>query len=371
MTNIRCPHCGSPVMVRGNRWECGWCGDFGDLSSLHRAERAKLYQQTNHAANDRLERLEQGVHSVLLGIQEHFGEGENENLIAFKLAVYGMSHALLPTKNQTNTNLQLLQMFFERYSFCTAAEVMGASHSGIAVFEDQFLLTKEHLGSFWKGLLPKLPHYEAYKAWPNWLFGTVDGLSEVESVFSGEDSSVLFDTYQEALDTHWSTYQVRHPDRAALEDAVRRWDFSGNEWICRDLLIAAFPGAVKRWTADELSNMDTMDLLMQTGEQDSGTAVQMMKLLLDTAQDHLQEPEVAEQLLGNDLYDLCQDQKIQPGILEQLKKDEHLAQCLFQSAYVGDPQEELLEACDRFDERALKEQLQDLLEQNPYFEGFE
>ena len=39
---IRCPHCGSPVRVRGSRWECGWCGDFGALSSLHPSERAKL-----------------------------------------------------------------------------------------------------------------------------------------------------------------------------------------------------------------------------------------------------------------------------------------------------------------------------------------
>ena len=42
MPTIRCPHCGSPVMIRGGRWECGWCGDFGALSSLHPSERAKL-----------------------------------------------------------------------------------------------------------------------------------------------------------------------------------------------------------------------------------------------------------------------------------------------------------------------------------------
>ena len=39
---ICCPHCGSPVRVRGSRWECGWCGDFGALSSLPASERAKL-----------------------------------------------------------------------------------------------------------------------------------------------------------------------------------------------------------------------------------------------------------------------------------------------------------------------------------------
>lgn len=27
---MRCPWCGSPVMIRGSRWECGYCGDSGD-----------------------------------------------------------------------------------------------------------------------------------------------------------------------------------------------------------------------------------------------------------------------------------------------------------------------------------------------------
>ena len=31
-----CPRCGSPVMLRGNGWECGWCLDSGGLDSLSR-----------------------------------------------------------------------------------------------------------------------------------------------------------------------------------------------------------------------------------------------------------------------------------------------------------------------------------------------
>lgn len=42
MATIRCPHCDSPVMVRGNRWECGYCGDFGEISSLQPTEKAEL-----------------------------------------------------------------------------------------------------------------------------------------------------------------------------------------------------------------------------------------------------------------------------------------------------------------------------------------
>lgn len=34
--SYRCPNCGSPVRVHGGRWECGWCGNHGDLSSLNK-----------------------------------------------------------------------------------------------------------------------------------------------------------------------------------------------------------------------------------------------------------------------------------------------------------------------------------------------
>lgn len=44
---IRCPHCGSPVMIRGRQWECGWCGDSGGIGSLPPSERAKLTQSTD------------------------------------------------------------------------------------------------------------------------------------------------------------------------------------------------------------------------------------------------------------------------------------------------------------------------------------
>ena len=31
LTTIRCPTCGSPAEVRGDTWECGYCGDTGRL----------------------------------------------------------------------------------------------------------------------------------------------------------------------------------------------------------------------------------------------------------------------------------------------------------------------------------------------------
>lgn len=220
---IRCPHCGSPVRIRGSRWECGYCGDFGNISSLHPSEKAKLIQ------------------------------------------------AASPTIQVTVTVTD------------TSAEEAPRSFS-----------------------------------------------------------------------------------RTELEDMLRRWDFSENEWACRDLLIAAFPEAVRRWSTDELSEMDTMDLLVETGEHDPETAIQMMKLLLDTAEGHLQDPEAAYFLLGNELYDLCLSRYIRPRLLERLKTDDRLAQQLFQSAYVGSPQEDILLSCSQLGEKELRQKLLDLLGCNPF-----
>ena len=232
MPTIRCPHCGSPVMIRGSRWECGWCGDFGSISSLHPSEKAKLMQ------------------------------------------------AAAPSVQVTIT-----------------------------------------------------------------VTGAEDGPDEENS--------------------------PRSFSRAEVEDMVHQWDFDEIEWACRDLLLAAFPDAVRRWSPEEQQDMLTMDVLLGVSEYDPHTAIRMMQLLLDTAEEQLTKKGVAEQLFSWDLHDLLIKDDMQPLLLEELKWDDHFASQLFQSAYVGDPQESLLEACDRFGESELKEHLQTLLSENPYCEEFD
>lgn len=223
MATIRCPHCGSPVKIRGSRWECGYCGDFGSISSLHPSEKAKL---------------------------------------------------------------------------------MGAATPTVQV------------------------------------------------------TVTVTDTSSEEAPRSFS--------RAELEDMVRRWDFDENEWACRDLLIAAFPQAASRWSREELSEMHTMDLLVETARRDPQTALEMAKLLLNTAEEHLQDEEAANQLLGWDLYDLLSSDDMLPLLVEELKWDDRLASQLFQSAYVDRPQEAILNACDHLGEKDLQRKLLNLLERNPF-----
>ena len=231
MATIRCPSCGSPVRLRGNRWECGWCGDFGKIGSLQPSEKEKLKR-------------------------------------------------------------------------------MGGAGPTVQI-----------------------------------TFTVTDSTNEAET--------------------------PRKYSRAELEDMVHRWDFDENEWACRDLLLAAFPDAVRRWSPEEQQDMLTMDVLLGVSEYDPHTAIRMMQLLLDTAEEQLTKKGVAEQLFSWDLRDLLIKDDMQPLLLEELKWDDHFASQLFQSAYVGDPQESLLEACDRFGESELKEHLQTLLSENPYCEEFD
>ena len=223
MAAIRCPHCGSPVKIRGSRLECGYCGDFGSISSLHPSEKAKLMQ------------------------------------------------AATPSVQVTVT---------------------------------------------------------------------------------------VTDTSEEEPPRRFS--------RAEPEDMVRRWDFDENEWACRDLLIAAFPQAASRWSEEELAEMHTMDLLVETGRRDPQTALEMAKLLLNTAEEHLQNEEAANQLLGWDLYDLLASDDMLPLPVEELKWDDRLARQLFQSAYVDRPQEAILNACGRLGEKELQRKLLELLDCNPF-----
>ena len=117
--------------------------------------------------------------------------------------------------------------------------------------------------------------------------------------------------------------------------------------------------------------MLTMDVLLGVSEYNPHTTIRMMQLLLDTAEEQLTKKEATEQLFSWDLHDLLLSEDIQPLLLEELKWNDRLASQLFQSAYVGEPQESLLTECDQPGETDLKTHLQTLLTDSPYFKGLD
>lgn len=127
-----------------------------------------------------------------------------------------------------------------------------------------------------------------------------------------------------------------------------------------------FPEVCDHWSPEELEEMDTMDLLVETGEFAPETALKMVKLLLDIAEDHLQEEEAARQFLGWDMEDVLQNDRVLPLVVEQLEWDDRFGRQLFQSAYVGRVQEVILRTCGEMGKGELQQKLLDLLEQNPF-----
>ena len=156
--------------------------------------------------------------------------------------------------------------------------------------------------------------------------------------------------------------------QAELEAMVRRWNFTENKDAIRDLLLATFPEAA---AYDEADSLGAEELLGAIYEKNPDLAVEMWRKVLDVAQEHLQELERAEYLLCDLTGDVWYGSISLWFILKAMKQDEAFAHKVFDSAYVGHPQEELLKACDASGETELKAKLTALLNINPHFERFE
>ncbi len=364
MAGNRCPHCGSSIQIRGNRWECGWCGDFGSLASLKTPSRNK----PTPASVPGLGELEKGVWKILNGIKVYSPENYKEP--AFRLALYAMSHGLLNAGSSGGYGLSLVHTFLGNYPVFSYGDFQKAVSGGTPVFGDEFSLSREELGTFWQNLLPRLPTFEAADAWPDWLTDIFVGWSEVESLFLGCSEDMIYPTMTELFNAHWRQYSMPHFHTGESGVAIHHQDFSVNECACRNLLFASFPEAATFFPPERLEDVGVAEILEEMAGFQPKTALQMMKLLLDTEQPHLQEPETAHTLLGNMLCDLCTNSDFLPVLLYQLERDDVLARQLFQSAYVDFPQECILEVCEDLGRLRLARHLKELLAENPFFQGF-
>ena len=365
MAGNRCPHCGSPIKIRGNRWECGWCGDFGSLSSLKGASRIKPSQESVPG----LQELERGVWQILKGMEVHSPEDYKEP--AFRLALYAMSHGLLNAGSSGGFGFSLVRTFLQKYPIFAYEDFQKGISSGTPVFSREFSIAGEDMGTFWQNLLPQLPSSGTDGDFPDWLTDIFTGWSLVEHLFLGSTEDLIYTAITDMFHSHWRRYRMTHFPIDDLRSSIEQWDFDENESICcRDFLIASFPEAASSFPPEKLEEMDIAELLEAMAEAQPKTALNMMKLLLDTAQDHLMEPDAAQALLGEMLYDLCINDSFLPVLLPQLEKDEALARQLFQSAYADYPQECILEACQDWGLVSLARHLKALLEKNSFFQGF-
>lgn len=149
---LACPRCGSPVMLRGNRWECGWCLDSGDLGSLSRTQTqtelpARIicrvdFAQTWADLKTELARLVPQHAAMLMPSLR-------------QAAVYQISLSPMPEEEQIEpSRLRDMRAFFEaniEFSPSTQRIVQGE-----ILFEDEGVLSERRFGTFWQSLLEAL-----------------------------------------------------------------------------------------------------------------------------------------------------------------------------------------------------------------------
>ena len=356
------------------------CAAAGERAAALAPEDGEMGQLAHRAA----------IYALLSGL---IASGQWDQTLTFGQGEVMARYSFTPWK-------QLLRMVLDdRTAPCTAAQAEEAMEHRIPLYREEGVLTEWRCGTFWQHLIAALSSRRPGHAEPDGLAELLTALAACYAIPCEEEVDDQRQELMRLLAHHWpqgdgvqtpaawytalrgvaAGGQKQEPaqppqsqwprgnaaELAVNEDAVRRWDFSQREWAIRDFLAAAFPQAAARRTPEELEQMLAMDLLADAAQQDPALAVAMMKRLLDTAQDHLSEPDAAQQLLGWEVGDLCRDDRVVP-LLETLKHDERLARQLFQSAYVGREQDSLLEECESRGEEELGQHLQQLRRDNPY-----
>lgn len=159
-------------------------------------------------------------------------------------------------------------------------------------------------------------------------------------------------------------HAVLEPDLRASRTAVKNWDFSDQEWACRDLLVASYPQIKKEWTFEQLKDAGVYEILQKVCDTDPKSAIEMWRLLLDTAESQLSNEDVAALLVG-EYAEWIRYMKDFTPLLDELEWDSHFAAQVFQSAHVGWEHLEVLTHCVEAGREELYTSLRALLDKNP------
>ncbi len=270
----------------------------------------------------------------------------------------------------------LLKTFLASRPFPAGYEAAARSITqGAPLFYTEGALSHGVCGKFWQKLVPYLPAYAPSTPLPQPVVDLLSALEACYAIFSGQDASAQHNAWWETFCALWAYLSLRAPNRAAAEAAVARWDGSRIPQACRDLLVAAYPAVFQNWNTQVLQQADPAEILTRIYPGHPDLAIAMWRLLLDTASVPLKEdPEAAEYLLYDTIDGVLllrawprQDHLL--PLLNQLEGDDAFARQVCQSAYAGDPQARLLEACEALGKPQLKDHLLSLLAENPAWQG--
>ena len=371
---MRCPWCGSPVMIRGSQWECGWCGDSGSLkrTPLQQPEITLTLSFVYHVDlpetwNDLKKALGQlapknPVLSQLLG-----------KVLLHNISTGIQNARALPDEKKAEELRTFLTTTTDLNLGENAEEVMRDAKRGV-LFREEAALSETDCGTFWTELLSTRPAEDYYnQVDQDGLFELFSELSSAYAYFGGKkDEEGEAQDYQNALEkaynAHWRDKVLLHPDIERAKRLLAEGTFPRGEDICREILLVEYPEEVPHETAGDVNDLSWKYILDDVFSVDTAKGIQMWRRLLDTAEPSLKtDPKTAGKLLSDwDWLSSPTTDQVSPLLIAL--DDERFVSQLFQSVSIGRLQFTIIGVCRSSGQEKLCQHLLQLALENPNLE---
>lgn len=373
---MRCPWCGSPVMIRGSSWECGWCGDFGSLQRTP----AKKSQNTAQITLTLSFVYHVDLPETWSDLKKALGQLAPKNTVLSQLLgkvllhniSTGIQHAgALPDEKKAEELRTFLHNTLDLNLGESAEEIMRDAKHGV-LFREEAALSEIDCGTFWTELLSTRPVEDYYnRVDPDGLFELLSELSSAYAYFGGKKDEEMGEAqdYQNALEeaynTHWQNKVLLHPDVERAKRLLAQGKFPNYEDICREILLVEYPEEVSHETAEDFDELSWNRILDDVFADDPEKGMEMWRRLLDIAEPSLKtNAKTAEKLLLDwDWLESPTDDQALPLLVAL--DDERFVSQLFESAYLDRLQFHVLEICRDCGEETLARHCMDLALKNP------
>ncbi len=376
---MRCPWCGSPVMIRGSSWECGWCGDFGSLQRTPEKKSQNTAQITLTLSIVYHVDLPETWSDLKKALRQIAPNDTSLSQLLGKVLLHhisvGIQHAgALPDEKKAEELRTFLITTTDLNLGERAEEIMRDAKRGV-LFCEEAALSETDCGTFWTELLSTRPVEDYYNhVDPDGLFELFSELSSAYAYFGGKKDEEMGEAqdYQNALEeayrTHWQNKVLLHPDVERAKRLLAQGKFPDYEDICREILLVEYPEEVPHETAEDFDELSWERVLDDVFTRDPEKSIQMWRRLLDIAEPSLKiNAKTAEKLLPDwDWLESPTDDQALP-LLVALEDARFVSQ-IFESAYLGRLQFSVLEICRDCGEETLARHCMDLALKNPCLE---
>lgn len=376
---MRCPWCGSPVMIRGSSWECGWCGDFGSLQRTP----AKKSQNTAQITLTLSFVYHVDLPETWTRLKKALGQLAPKNALLSQLLGKMLLHNIstgiqragaLPDEKKAEELRSFLHNTNDLNLGESTEEIMRDAKRGV-LFREEAALSETDCGTFWTELLATRPVEDYYnRVDPDGLFELFSELSSAYAYFGGKKDEKMGEAQdyknalEEAYHTHWQNKVLLHPDVERAKRLLAQGKFPDYEDICREILLVEYPEEVPHETAEDFDELLWERVLDDVFADDPEKGMEMWRSLLDIAEPSLKaDPKTAKELLLDwDWLESPTDDQALPLLVAL--DDERFVSQLFESAYLDRLQFNVLEICQDCGEETLARHCMDLALKNPCLE---